>query len=129
MGALSGKSRRTKGLSAEREVARELERRMGKPVARTLGQTRDGGCDLYSSALRKFAIEVKRCEKLNLNSWWEQACEQAGDTLLPVVIYRQNRQSWRVMVPMGWLLGLKQCQGMRVEMGLDEFVFLVEELG
>ena len=42
------------------------------------------------------SIEVKRNENLNLNKAWEQALRQADGGLLPVLVYRYNREPWRV---------------------------------
>ena len=43
------------------------------------------------------AVEVKRQETLSLNTWWKQ-CELSAnrDNSVPVLIYRQNKQKWRV---------------------------------
>lgn len=41
------------------------------------------------------SIEVKRNENLNVAKAWEQAVRQA-DKLLPVLVYRYNREPWRV---------------------------------
>lgn len=43
------------------------------------------------------SIEVKRQEALNVGKAWEQAVRQAQpDSLLPVLVYRYNREPWRV---------------------------------
>lgn len=42
------------------------------------------------------SIEVKRNESLNVNAAWEQAVRQADGGLLPVLVYRFNREPWRV---------------------------------
>lgn len=42
------------------------------------------------------SIEVKRNENLNVNAAWEQATRQADGGLLPVLVYRFNREPWRV---------------------------------
>ena len=48
------------------------------------------------------AIEVKFCETLLLNAWWEQCVRQAGEKLIPILIYRKSRVPWRVRM-IGWL--------------------------
>jgi hypothetical protein len=128
MAGLSGAARRAKGQSAERELAKELSKRLDGEVKRQLGQERDGGHDIDGLPLRRFAIEVKRQEKLALPRWWEQACDQAADRRVPVVAYRRSRSPWRFVVPIGWVMGLKICAGAYCEMGIDEFCFLVNEL-
>lgn len=42
------------------------------------------------------SIEVKRNETLNVNAAWEQATRQADGGLLPVLVYKFNREPWRV---------------------------------
>lgn len=42
------------------------------------------------------SIEVKRNENLNVNAAWQQAVRQADGGLLPVLVYRYNREPWRV---------------------------------
>lgn len=41
------------------------------------------------------SIEVKRNESLNLKAAWEQTVRQANGGLLPVLVYRYNREPWR----------------------------------
>jgi hypothetical protein len=43
------------------------------------------------------SIEVKRREKLAVESWWEQAMRQADSGELPVLVYRANREPWTVL--------------------------------
>lgn len=42
------------------------------------------------------SIEVKRREKLAISEWWAQAARQADQGELPVLVYRQNNEAWRV---------------------------------
>jgi hypothetical protein len=89
---------RAKGASAEREVFKLMGDFLGFKVERNLSQTRDGG---YDSVVGDFAVEVKRQETLNIKTWWEQATQQAGrcdPPKMPMLIYRQSRQPWRVVV-------------------------------
>jgi hypothetical protein len=89
---------RAKGASAEREVFKLIGDVLGFKVERNLSQTRDGG---YDSVVGDFALEVKRQEALSIKAWWEQATTQAGrcdPPKMPMLIYRQSRQPWRVVV-------------------------------
>ena len=93
------KMSRNKGANGEREVSRMLEKSLGLDsgsLTRNLDQTRDGGSDILG--FRDCSIEVKRCEKLSIPSWWGQTCTQAGDTEWPVLFYRQSRKPWTVIV-------------------------------
>ena len=99
------KRSRDKGNRGENEFLDQLRGELGDWVpARRLDAPRDGGEDVEVSP---FCIEIKRRETLSLQTWWEQACQQAVDKeLLPALAYRQNRQPWRVMIPMdaeNWL--------------------------
>lgn len=89
------KASREKGKRGEREVAAVLTKILGRPIGRQLGQERDGGADIKT---KLFAFQVKRCERLNLPAWIEQAVQEAGSTHIPVVAYRQNEKPWRYLV-------------------------------
>lgn len=98
---------RNKGKRGEREVAELLDSTWEKiqrkkdpsgPILRIASTFHDKGADLYS--IEGLAIEVKRHETLNLNSWWRQAEIQADNLgAIPIVMYRQNRKAWSVMLP------------------------------
>lgn len=99
MAAKSGKGSRDKGGKGEREFLKALGVELGITLERNLQQSRSGGADCLG--LESYAIEVKRCEQLQLKSWWVQSVEQAADDgRVPVLAYRQNRHPWRVIVPL-----------------------------
>jgi hypothetical protein len=88
---------RRKGACGERELFGLLSEYLGAIVRRNLMQTQAGGCDTLDIPL--WAIEVKRQEKLDLKSWWNQTVNQAA--LLrrkPILFYRQSRQPWRACI-------------------------------
>lgn len=101
---------RQKGQSGERQVATELNlivnillAKHGIPVPvvpviqRNQNQSAVGGSDLSNTF--GIAIEIKRQEQLSINTWWRQctvAAEKNGE--FPVLIYRQNKQAWRVVM-------------------------------
>lgn len=125
---------RKKGASAERELAKILREKYGIEIKRNLNQTREGGYDLVG--LEGFAIEVKRAEKLLIKKWWEQAVNQSepGKTL-PVLIYRQSRQPWSVVVPLNFLVCSSLCCGSisseelvghRATISLDAFIIMAK---
>ena len=106
---------RAKGQTGEREVADMLNGAVFRATGvygdfkRNLQQTQDGGFDLFSEVFPFFAFEVKRVEALTpglLEKFWEQATRQATtattmtsrgtSAYLPVLIYRRNRNPWRV---------------------------------
>jgi hypothetical protein len=89
---------RAKGQNGEREAAALLSELAGIDLARTLGQSRDGGEDI--AGIPGICVEVKRHETLNVNGWWKQVCRAADSKgELPVLMYRRNREAWSFCVP------------------------------
>lgn len=117
---------RQKGSKAEREVAGKFRDWWGAvepgefvrtPLSGGWGgvQTRAGfraSGDLMTTAPRfPFSVEVKRREGWSLPvliagrkspvwGWWGQAIGQAKEmTCTPLLIFRKNREPWRVLIP------------------------------
>lgn len=112
---------RNKGASAERELANVLQLAVDAAlppskaikIKRNLEQYQEGGDDLMG--LPFLAIEVKRCEKLQIGSWWQQCLDQAKGRI-PVLAYRQNNKPWRVRM-------LLDCYGdVVVEVSIHDFL-------
>lgn len=94
---MAGRSSQLKGKAGEREVADMLFYATGKMVTRNLDQTRNGGHDL--DGVPGLSIEVKRQERLNINTWWKQTTRQANQVEgIPVLAYRQNYKPWKFIV-------------------------------
>lgn len=94
---------RRKGQGGELEAARLLSDLTGHPVTRRVRQ-HGGDSDLVG--LPDWAVEVKRARTAPLatvaGSWWYQACEQAqAAKLVPLLLYRADRQPWRCVWPAG----------------------------
>ncbi len=84
-------------------------------VQRNQNQSAEGGGDINLLGL---SVEVKRCETLEVEKWWRQAtasAERNGDA--PVLIYRQNRKAWHVVMEVG--LGVTASSTMRVRGTID----------
>lgn len=113
---------RNKGHDAEREVIKILTEACGKQVElhRNLLQTRQGGYDIVG--LEWLAIEVKRQETLDVENWWKQTLKQADDNQVPVLIYRQNRKAWNIVM-MGQV-GNTLC---RVTINMLAFTFWLQD--
>ena len=131
MSAKTGKSRREKGQSGEREFFNALSELLGATVTRDLAQARDGGADGRVGGWR---IEVKRQEKTRLMPWWEQATGQAPDReCWPALAYRASRMPWKVVVPLERLhpdaFASTRDRGLpwTAEISLDAFATLVRE--
>jgi Holliday junction resolvase len=104
---------RAKGAGAERELAGLIFDQLGVRLIRNLEQARGGGHDLVlhpdeagpaAEALDRFAIECKRYQRItqaSLVNFWQQATEQAAQVgRIPALAYRENRQPWKVMIPL-----------------------------
>lgn len=103
---------RTKGQQGERDIAGVLNKIVSvvrKDLKFATYATRDelfqrnqnqsavGGSDLSSPM--PLEIEVKRQEALSINTWWGQCTESAERTGgIPILIFRQSRKKWRVIM-------------------------------
>lgn len=87
-----------KGASGERELAKEVARLFHCSARR--GQQFAGGPDSPDivTSLSGIHFECKRTERLLLYAALEQAIRDAGNTKIPVVCHRQNRQPWVTIV-------------------------------
>jgi Holliday junction resolvase len=138
----TGAMARRKGSQAERELAAALYDELGVSVTRNLNQTRAGGFDLLvkggqgNTPLDTLAIEVKRystAPPAKVAQWWDQALKQAeADNLTPVLAYRANRESWRFVIPIKWVLnaGVNTLETIEwtATVSLKTFCFIVREL-
>lgn len=106
---------KTKGASGEREICDMLNadlvsvmsamntydqaqiNKAWSSVQRNQNQSAVGGNDLTNTF--GLSIEVKRQEALSVNTWWKQSVAAADrNKEVPVLIYRQNRKAWRVVM-------------------------------
>ena len=93
-----------KGSRNEREVA-ELIRKYGFEARRSAqycGNTGDAA-DITSSL--PYHIEVKHQERLEIDKWWEQAVHDSKGKE-PILVFRKNRQRWRVCMDFEHFLSL-----------------------
>lgn len=98
MGAFS----RSKGIAAEREVARLIHDITGWDVKRRVRQHKlDSDLDTHGTPLDGWCIEVKRYAKAtrsDIRGWWAQAASEAQATGgRPVLMYRVDRDEWRAV--------------------------------
>ncbi len=124
---------RAKGGEGEREIAnllndiiakklRELGREVpDRPIVqRNQNQSAVGGSDLTNTF--GLAIEVKRQETLTINSWWRQCVASAvRNKEEPVLIYRQNRKAWHVVMN-GWIGQLDSLHGCTMTVSMEDFL-------
>ena len=119
-----GKLSRNKGAGFEREIVNILKD-AGFDASRNLNQTRDGGHDIVIPGV-KVAVECKRAAKPLMNSWWAQACEQAGDDLEPVLIYKLDRKPIRAMFRLS-LIDQEHRGGHIIESDMETLIYLLRE--
>jgi len=92
---------RSKGARGELEMAKLLGDALGIIIKRNINQVRDGGYDLR---VEGWSIECKRCQQLQISTWWAQAVKSAQDVgMLPALAYRRNHEQWKVMLRLGEL--------------------------
>lgn len=96
------KASRDKGLSGEREVRHEFEA-AGFPVRGLEGL---GDQLVVCPTGVTLHVEVKRAETLKLPAWTRQAETEAPAGTVPMVIYRRNREPWRVSLRLADLIAL-----------------------
>ena len=86
---------RRKGAVGEREIAKYL-REHGFAEARR-GQQFKGGADSPDvTGLTGFHIEVKRCQRLDLQSAMSQSIRDSAQDEIPIVVHRRNNDYWKV---------------------------------
>jgi len=105
MGAMS----RTKGQTGEREAAALIRDLTGWDVRRRVRQ-HDGDSDL--EGVPGWSVEIKRhasASRGDIAAWWAQAVAQARPAgLLPVLLFRRDRDQWRAVWPVGVHLALQE---------------------
>lgn len=112
---------RQKGQDGEREICKALNSVYAGvcadlaldpyptlPFQRNQLQTAVGGSDIANPF--GLCIEVKRQEALSVETWWKQ-CQKSAEKEggLPILIYRQNRKSWKVMMDVNVVTAMKDC--------------------
>ena len=99
---------RKKGHDAERFIAKKLNdvinavcddwkrpRPIFPQVQRNQNQSAVGGLDLVGTLI--FGIEIKRCQKPAIQTWWKQVVAAADvEDKEPVLIYKIDRGAWLV---------------------------------
>ena len=95
---------RTKGAAFERKIVSLLkalsdEHKADIHISRNFEQLyKKGECDIN---FLNYAIECKCYAegKGYKSGWWEQVCTAAGDTRIPVLVYKYNRSAIEVAMP------------------------------
>ena len=125
-----------KGKEGEREIVRLLSIVIERVIAdgcydeqtvsllraapqRNQNQSAVGGADIQ---LFGISFEVKRQETLSVNTWWKQCTDSARrNEDMPILIYRQNRKAWNVVMMAHLYVAPTQHLPARVETDIDTF--------
>lgn len=87
-----------KGKAGEYEFIQRFQPFFPNTLERNIEQVRKGGSDIIGS--EPFVVEIKRCEKIELNKWWKQVTKAVTNEWdIPTIAYRQNRQNWKFLLP------------------------------
>ena len=90
----TGNKSRNKGQRGEREVCELLSKELGIKLTRNLSQTREGGSDCIQ--VPGWSIEIKRCNKINVNAFWNQTVMQSiRENKKPILFFRENYKPWK----------------------------------
>jgi len=85
---------RRKGVRGEREVAVAFEQAGATRLHNLEGQ----GDHLVELCDFLYHVEAKRRERLDLMAWVRQAEAEAEEPYIPLVVFRQSGQPWRVVL-------------------------------
>jgi Holliday junction resolvase len=98
---------RAKGCRGELELARWLTER-GHPARR--GQQYSGSPDSPDVVCPSLPIhfEAKRTERLRLHEAMQQAVDDAGKGMVPIVAHKANRKPWLAIMRLSDLMALIQ---------------------
>lgn len=88
---------RAKGASGERELAKLL-RSQGYADARRGQQYSGVNGDADVVGVKGIHIECKRQEKVYDEKWMKQSEDDARKGEVPVVIFRRNREQWKLLI-------------------------------
>lgn len=102
MGAMS----RRKGKTGELEIVNLLKDR-GLNAQRTAPlQAAGGTTDADVLGVEGCHLEVKRCERVEIDKWCAQVELATRPSDIPCVVWRRSRQRWRVALPLEDFLDL-----------------------
>lgn len=96
---------RGKGNRGERAVVDILHRYGWTSARRNFASGGQGGGDILNGPA-DYHLEVKHRERAAIYEWIAQAEAEARPTDTPAVIFRRNKSSWKVCIPLDALLQL-----------------------
>src|SRR4051812_25148425 len=100
------KSQRVKGAVGEREIVNILKGRgylQARRVPNSGGLHEKGD---VADGIPGFHLEVKRQETTKILEWCRQSESEADENSIPLLIFRRNRDKWRVVLSLDDFLDL-----------------------
>ena len=98
-----------KGKRGEVEFCKWIFKNLKIKTERNYNQSDGHSADVI---IDDFIFEIKRCETLDLDSWWYQVAiakkRHEKLELIPVVAYRQNHKKWNFLLPANLINGMKK---------------------
>lgn len=104
---MSGRRSRNKGSRGELEVAKIINDRLGLELHRTPNSGAFKWHDNLKGDVQGWPgmhLEVKRAERLQIPKWLEQTEDDCPDGSVPLLVFRQSHQPWRVVMRLDDLL-------------------------
>lgn len=88
---MSGSMARNKGADFERRIANRLSEATGTRWRRRV-RNHEGDSDVVADdpAFDRISVECKHATRLCLPAWWRQAQAQAGESRIPVLVYKRT---------------------------------------
>lgn len=97
---------RTKGKTGELEIVHMIQDAGWKQARRTHDGREQALRGDIANGPQTIHFEVKRTEKTQIWSWWEQAEHDHAETDTPVVVFRRSRSPWLAVIEFDELLAL-----------------------
>lgn len=69
-------------------------------------QAAQGSLDADVIGVEGHALEIKRCERVEIDKWCAQIETASKPTDVPCVVWRRSRQPWRIALPFEDFLAL-----------------------
>src|SRR5262245_48995844 len=102
---LSGKGRRAKGVTGEREVATAFKG-AGFDVRGLEGLGDQIAVKVKPDRLLIFKVEAKRHERVRVREWLNQCRAETPEGMIPLVVFRENNEQWAAVLDLADLLEL-----------------------
>lgn len=87
-----GRSSKRKGAGGELEAVKRINAHGWERATRNFGSGSQGNGDVAHGPAG-VSIEIKRAERVQLRTWWQQCADDAGSDI-PLLVVRWNHGPW-----------------------------------